>query len=257
MALAAQPGTPLVIDAAPSDFDRLIFVGDIHGCIDELASLVKEIRPTPDDIVIAVGDFVDRGPRPDLCIEMFAERGFLAVLGNHDERLLRWSSGSKVSYAERFSETIRVAGHDPYISWLRNLPLTILMPRLNIVAVHAALDVNETRQLGAKSPARRNIFLRGRYVEPTGRRWKYLPLDARPTHPIFWADVYSGNSKVFYGHTPTDGTVRLSNGTVGLDTGVAYGRSLTAAVLHNASIHFVSTAARRTYFRQPARTTVI
>ena len=39
-------------------------VGDIHGCAEELAKLLEEIKLGPEDRFISVGDLYHRGPDP-------------------------------------------------------------------------------------------------------------------------------------------------------------------------------------------------
>src|SRR5713226_9326831 len=41
---------------------RTFAIGDIHGCLVALDRLLAEVRPQPDDLVITLGDYVDRGP---------------------------------------------------------------------------------------------------------------------------------------------------------------------------------------------------
>jgi serine/threonine protein phosphatase 1 len=41
---------------------RLIAVGDIHGCLDQLQALIAKINPRPTDRLVFLGDYVDRGP---------------------------------------------------------------------------------------------------------------------------------------------------------------------------------------------------
>lgn len=41
---------------------RTIAIGDIHGCSKALNELLGAIAPCPTDTVIALGDFIDRGP---------------------------------------------------------------------------------------------------------------------------------------------------------------------------------------------------
>ena len=41
---------------------RTIIIGDVHGCLDELLSLVRLARRDPDDRVVLVGDLVAKGP---------------------------------------------------------------------------------------------------------------------------------------------------------------------------------------------------
>lgn len=42
---------------------RLIAIGDIHGCYDQLIQLVDEIQPTQEDTLVFLGDYIDRGPK--------------------------------------------------------------------------------------------------------------------------------------------------------------------------------------------------
>jgi len=41
---------------------RHIIIGDVHGMSEELALLMSDVRPTSKDIVVFVGDLVDKGP---------------------------------------------------------------------------------------------------------------------------------------------------------------------------------------------------
>jgi hypothetical protein len=42
--------------------DRTIAIGDIHGCSLALRALLDASRPDPDDFLVFLGDFIDRGP---------------------------------------------------------------------------------------------------------------------------------------------------------------------------------------------------
>jgi serine/threonine protein phosphatase 1 len=41
---------------------RILAIGDIHGCSRALETLLHAVRPQPEDIVVTLGDYVDRGP---------------------------------------------------------------------------------------------------------------------------------------------------------------------------------------------------
>lgn len=65
------------------------FVGDIHGCYDELMRALDEAGFDPSrDRLISVGDLVDRGPDSKKCLELTREPWFHAVLGNHEDMLV-------------------------------------------------------------------------------------------------------------------------------------------------------------------------
>jgi len=41
---------------------RILAIGDIHGYLAALDALLAAVKPTPEDSVIFLGDYVDRGP---------------------------------------------------------------------------------------------------------------------------------------------------------------------------------------------------
>jgi serine/threonine protein phosphatase 1 len=42
--------------------DRIIAIGDVHGCAKALATLLKAVQPTQQDTLVFLGDYIDRGP---------------------------------------------------------------------------------------------------------------------------------------------------------------------------------------------------
>jgi serine/threonine protein phosphatase 1 len=72
---------------------RTIAIGDIHGCSDALVSVLLAIDPKPDDTIITLGDYVDRGMDSkgvlDMLIELSKRCLLIPILGNHDEMMLR------------------------------------------------------------------------------------------------------------------------------------------------------------------------
>jgi serine/threonine protein phosphatase 1 len=72
---------------------RTIAIGDVHGCSAALEALLDAVRPDADDTVIALGDYIDRGPDSKGVIEQFlalAGRCQLVPLkGNHEEMILQ------------------------------------------------------------------------------------------------------------------------------------------------------------------------
>lgn len=71
---------------------RTIAIGDIHGCSAALAALIDAIAPRPDDLIVPLGDFVDRGPDSAGTIQMLIELSercqLVPILGNHDQAML-------------------------------------------------------------------------------------------------------------------------------------------------------------------------
>ena len=73
--------------------ERLIAIGDIHGCRHALDTLLDAIAPGPDDVVVTLGDYVDRGPDSrgvvDRLIELGRQTHLIGLMGNHEEMMLQ------------------------------------------------------------------------------------------------------------------------------------------------------------------------
>src|SRR3954468_21003551 len=71
---------------------RTIAIGDVHGCSAALAALIHAIGPSPEDVLVTLGDYIDRGPDSrgvlDLLIGLGRRCRLVPILGNHDEMLL-------------------------------------------------------------------------------------------------------------------------------------------------------------------------
>jgi serine/threonine protein phosphatase 1 len=72
--------------------DRLIAIGDIHGCLAALESVLQAIAPDSTDTLVILGDCVDRGPDSkgviDRLIECSQTCNLIAIRGNHEEMML-------------------------------------------------------------------------------------------------------------------------------------------------------------------------
>lgn len=65
---------------------KLWAVGDIHGCYNLLMTRLKEIGfDFENDLLVAVGDLVDRGTQNIQCIELLSKPWFTSVRGNHED----------------------------------------------------------------------------------------------------------------------------------------------------------------------------
>ncbi len=81
---------------------RTLAIGDVHGCSTALDALLALVAPTSSDVLVFLGDLVDKGPDSRGVIERLlalqhAVARLVLVLGNHDEHLLaavdRWNQG--------------------------------------------------------------------------------------------------------------------------------------------------------------------
>lgn len=207
------------------DPERLIAIGDIHGCLEQLIGLLHRIDPTPRDQLVFLGDYVDRGPNSsgvlayllELCRELPAtvflmgnhERMFLDFLDDIDSLSFLVNGGTMTLTSYRQDDKVRVP--QEHIDFLRGLRLLFETPEH--VFVHAGLRPE-------------------------------IPLDRQREEDLLWIrGEFLNHAEEFgkivvHGHTPVDKPA-LEPHRIGLDTGAVYGRYLTACDVLNLTLwHF-------------------
>ncbi len=220
---------------------RLLVVGDVHGCFDELRRLLDKAKVAEGAEVVLVGDLVNKGP-DSLGVVQFARiNGIRAVLGNHDDYLLRCIAARKRGESKDFAEGVRKLAKridDEDADWLAALPLYLRLPQHRAIVVHAGVVPGVP--LDQQS---RETLLTVRSIRPDGTGSKRIE-DGEP-----WAALYRGPSHAYFGHDAVRGLQRWPCAT-GLDTACVYGGRLTAIDLVTEAL--VSVAARRAY-AEPGR----
>ena len=71
----------------------ILAVSDIHGCIDALETMLAVVQPGDDDLIITLGDYVDRGPDSRGVIERLLRlkksHRLVHLMGNHEIQMIR------------------------------------------------------------------------------------------------------------------------------------------------------------------------
>ncbi|WP_298863155.1 metallophosphoesterase family protein [uncultured Gimesia sp.] len=72
--------------------DRLLAIGDIHGCLTSLQLLIEKVQPTSEDLLVILGDVISRGPDTKGCIDLLIaleqDVPMVFLMGNHEEFML-------------------------------------------------------------------------------------------------------------------------------------------------------------------------
>jgi protein phosphatase len=246
-------------------------IGDVHGCCDELETLLRQLGYTETSLpaadpawgarafthpagrkAIFVGDLVDRGPRildtVRLVRNMVHLGSALCVPGNHDMKLMRKLRGRDVQITHGLANSLAEIDalpdeiREPFCKqlaeFLDGLVSHYVFDDGRLVVAHAGL---KAEMHGRGSRAVRDFAL---YGETTGETDDFgLPVRCN------WAAKYRGSAMVVYGHTPVPYPEWL-NRTVNIDTGCVFGGKLTA--LRYPEKEFVSVPGARTYC-QPSR----
>lgn len=242
---------------------RTLLLGDIHGCLEELDELLKLVEFAPGDNLILLGDLVDRGPDSVGVVRRARELNARAVLGNHEEKHLRWKKWEdKVRGGQAAKNPMRqFAEHklaiqeglsDDDFAWLANLPCTLRVGEhgdgRTYVAVHGGLEPHYTFDKQGKQ------VIRIRYCDVrTGSFKGSNYIGHQPDNTQYWSELWTGSESVFYGHAVWEKPRFDDHGDYvcwGLDTGCCFGGSLTAAILEpgNDAVAFASVPAHETYY---------
>jgi hypothetical protein len=216
---------------------RTIVVGDVHGCLEELRSLLERASFRPgEDQLLMVGDLVNKGPDSVGVVRLVRSLQGRAVMGNHDDLVCRCLVARRAKDDGGFPDSVRriVKKLDEEdAAWLEALPLWLALPEHHAIVAHAGLAPNVP--LGSQ---RRETLLSARSIRSDGSITKRIE-EGRP-----WASLWPGPEHVFFGHDAVRGLQRWPYAT-GLDTGCVYGGRLTAMVLPERTL--VSVPARRAY----------
>ena len=253
------------IEREPSWTDRssehgpFDIIGDVHGCYDELVSLLTKLGyEIAEDAwgathpegrkAVFLGDFVDRGPKTPavlrLVMRMVASGSALCVPGNHENKLVRALRGRDVQVTHGLGESLAQLEEEPQefgqqtLAFLDGLISHFVLDDRRLIVAHAGM--REEMQ-GRASAAVRAFAL---YGETTGETDEFgLPV----RYP--WATEYRGRAMVVYGHTPVLEPEWVNN-TINIDTGCVFGGGLTA--LRYPEKELVAVPAAQTYY-EPVR----
>ena len=221
---------------------RLIFIGDIHGCYDELLMLLETVAPSPSDVVVSVGDIVNKGPRVVECLELWRARGYVAVRGNNETKVLDTATPLLRFFRTKNREVLR---RGDLVDFIHSWPLVADFPDQRIAAVHGGLlpGMRVTEEDVARHAGDIDHL---RWVRRENGSWRAIPRSRKRPTDVLWSEVWAGDRFVVYGHTPLREPKRDQR-ALGLDTGCVYGRSLTAAVWKAGEWSIVSVPAKHKY----------
>jgi serine/threonine protein phosphatase 1 len=240
---------------------RTFVIGDIHGDLAALDSLLGKLpKPTANDTVVFLGDYVDRGPNPKGVVERVREfvksskHKTVTLRGNHEDKwiqsvgkpdlpfLIQWGNGCAATFRSysglpplgpdealeipEIQKLLEVTSWFPkeVAAWMESLPLWYEDD--HALYVHAGL-------------------------EGEGKHWKHPSMCAEK--PLLWMREpdffkhYRGK-RVVFGHTPVadlpvdrgdagPDQVWIDHDLVGLDTGCGKGGVLSAIELPSLTIY--------------------
>jgi serine/threonine protein phosphatase 1 len=207
---------------------RIFAIGDIHGCVTELSSLLEAIPAGAGDTVLCVGDYLDRGPDARGVIELLLQwRASSAartvfLKGNHEDMALDFL-GRKGQWGE---------------AWMRNGGVATLRS-------YGISGSGVGEAVAAQLPPTHLAFLE---ELATSHRWgdyafvhagirPGIPWDEQDVEDLLWireefVDApHDLGATIVFGHTPHRRVVVDKPYKIGIDTGCVYGGALTCLAL--------------------------
>jgi serine/threonine protein phosphatase 1 len=219
---------------------RLFAVGDIHGCVEELALMIKTIAPARGDTVVFVGDYIDRGPCSRETIDVLIElqRGEATTVflkGNHEDMMLNFM-GLPGHYGESFLINGGAQTLESY-----------------------AVEKAPPAEVGQMIPAPHLDFFKSLRDSHLERPYLFVhagimpgvPLAEQSEEDLLWIrhqfifNPHQLGMTVVFGHTPMRTVMIDPPYKMGIDTGLVYGGKLSCVELSEGVLYQVGRGSRQ------------
>ena len=188
-------------------YSRVLAIGDVHGMYEKLIKLMDKIRFNPDeDLLIFLGDYIDRGPDPGRCLQyIFALQQqypdvVVCLMGNHEVMMSSYFMQKRGSYNNLI---VDYAG-----SWLDNGGLETLKQLDEMDADTKEELLQWVMNLPVKYQYQDYFFCHAG-VDPD------VPLAVQNEFDMLWRrqqwwERYKGEEILVVGHTPVQKVMKLT-----------------------------------------------
>ncbi len=215
---------------------RVFAIGDIHGCALELEALIRKLKIRNEDLVIFLGDYIDRGPDSarvvDIVLDLKRKCEVITLIGNHEAMFLDFlerpeTPGSGMFILNGGASTLaaytRADGSigisDAHLKFFKELKY--FYETKSHFFVHAGVPNQPLSTLNEKDHGHQMI-------------WSRQP---------FLSSNYNWEKIIVHGHTPVE-QVEIRDNRINLDTGCVYDRKLTAMEFPSRKIYAVDKGVR-------------
>ena len=202
------------------EWRRVLVCGDLHGCYTNLMSSLDKAGFDPvQDLLVSVGDLIDRGQESFECLDLINQPWFRAVRENHEQMMLdaitgtgsfgHWmSNGGGWWHSLDYEQDMRLKSLLPKVA---ELPLIIEVEKggKKFVICHADYPHDEY-EYGKPVDSQQAIWSRERIS---------LSIDG-------FSSSISGADLFIFGHTPALQPMRNKN-QLYIDTGAVFNGNLT------------------------------
>lgn len=214
---------------------RLFVVGDLHGCYTPLMNKLKEIEFNfQQDLLISVGDLIDRGTENVECMNLINESWFKAIRGNHEQMCIEASidyemKNMHTKHGGTWLYELPIQQQQTIIEQCRNLPiiLEIKYKQKTFGFVHADIHMNNWNEF-KQEVLKNNYFIEGEQSAMQVALWHRGRVRSSKSNSAYKTVI--GIDEIYLGHTVVERPKQIDN-CYFIDTGLVFGSFLTVVEL--------------------------
>ncbi len=225
-----------MIDINQAKGERCFVVGDIHGCASELGVLLNyllsEQNITSSDLVVFLGDYIDRGPDSRAVVDLLVDfksqfSNTIFLRGNHEDMLMDFLGyGGNLGHAFLYNgglETIQSYGISVFSSPAEMMEL---LPETHF---DFFCSLNSMAQVDGAILVHAGLNPQFKLSEQVGE-------------DIFWirepflASPHEFGSNIIFGHTPHRDIYDNRPYKIGIDTGLVFGNKLSCLEIYSSDV---------------------
>ncbi|HHP0322650.1 metallophosphoesterase [Acinetobacter baumannii] len=210
---------------------RLFVVGDLHGCYTLLMNKLKEIEFNfQQDLLVSVGDLVDRGSENLECLSLIDKPWFKAIRGNHEQMCIEATFDKEMKdmhshHGGAWLYELPIHLQQTIVEQCRNLPIILEIQHNHKVYgfVHADIHMNNWEEF--KQEVQKNdYFIEGEQSAIQIALWHRGRVRFSKHNPSY--KTVLGIDEIYFGHTVIKEPIQHHN-CFFIDTGAVFGGKLT------------------------------
>lgn len=237
------------------DDKRVFFVGDIHGAFDLYKKGCKDLGITDEDVVVSLGDLIDRGPKNlATVVEFTRKQNRYAIQGNHEDMMIKGMLHGSREYfecwlmnggAQTWDEVGDEAGSMMLAEMVKDLPILLEVKHQGKTfgCVHGGIPFFQ-RPEKSWTDVVSKALLSDHYTHEL--IWDRNVINAIQFNQRLGLDLneeipkVAGIDYVLHGHSPVVPPIIAAN-RVYMDTGGIFNGKLTFAWYEDAELKFYTT----------------
>ncbi|HCB1389369.1 TPA: metallophosphoesterase [Klebsiella pneumoniae] len=203
-----------------ADWRNIWVVGDLHGCYTNLMTQLGRVDFDPEqDLLISVGDLIDRGSENVECLELITMPWFRAVRGNHEQMMIDGLS----AHGNVNHWVANGGGWFFYLDYDKEILAKALAHKATELPLIIELVTGDRKVVICHADYPHNEYAYGKPVDAEQVIWNRERVSAAQDGIV---KEISGADLCIFGHTPTHQPSQYAN-QMYIDTGAVFCDRLT------------------------------